>query len=110
LSAASYLDYIIKNSIDERMDDVIRARELAKTGNKIDSINAWGTLSWAEPAIKNGTFYPVADLTAAWTDESLDLEYLTKLFANTIERAKDFEMNMTERTNNANKIYSIISI
>lgn len=110
LSAASYLDYIIKNSIDERMDDVMRARELAKTGNKIDSINAWGTLSWAEPAIKNGTFYPVADLTAAWTDESLDLEYLTKLFANTIERAKDFEMNMTERTNNANKIYSIISI
>ena len=110
LSAASYLDYIIKNSIDERMDDVMRARELAKTGNKIDSINAWGTLSWAEPAIKNGTFYPVADLTAAWADESLDLEYLTKLFANTIERAKDFEMNMTERTNNANKIYSIISI
>ena len=110
LSAASYLDYIIKNAIDGRMDDVVRARELAKTGNKTDFLNAQKTLEWAEPAIKNGTFYPVADLTAAWVDESLDLEYVTKLFANTIERAKDFEMNMTERTDSANKIYSIISI
>ena len=110
LSAASYLDYIIKNAIDGRMDDVVRARELAKTGNKTDFLNAQKTLGWAEPAIKNGTFYPVADLTAAWVDESLDLEYVTKLFANTIERAKDFEMNMTERTDSANKIYSIISI
>lgn len=108
LSAASYLDYVIKNAIDGRMDDVVRARELAKTGNKTDSINAHKTLSWAEPAIKNGTFYPVADLTKAWVDESLDLEYVTKLFANTIERAKDFEMNMNGRINNANKIYSII--
>lgn len=110
LSAASYLDYIIKNSIDGRMDDVLRARELAKTGNKTDSINAKKTLSWAEPAIKNGTFYPVADLTEAWMDESLDVEYVTKLFANTIERAKDFEMNMINRTDSANKIYSIINI
>lgn len=108
LSAASYIDYIIKNSIDGRMDDVIRARELAKTGNKTDSINAQKTLSWAEPAIKNGTFYPVADLTAAWSDESLDLEYVTTLFAQTIERAKDFEMNMNGRIDAANKIYSII--
>jgi hypothetical protein len=104
----SYLDYIIKNSIDGRMDDVIRARELAKTGNKTDSINAQKTLSWAEPAIKNGTFYPVADLTAAWSDESLDLEYVTTLFAQTIERAKDFEMNVNDRINYANKLYSLI--
>lgn len=110
LSAASYLDYIIKNSIDGRMDDVLRARELAKTGNKTDSINAQKTLSWAESAIKNGTFYPVTDLTEAWMDESLDVEYVTKLFANTIERAKDFEMNMVNRTDSANKIYSIINI
>lgn len=108
LSAASYIDYIIKNSIDGRMDDIVRARELAKTGNKTDSINAQKTLSWAEPAIKNGTFYPVADLTTAWTDESLDLNYVTTLFAKTIERAKDFEMNMNDRINYANKIYSLI--
>lgn len=108
LSAASYLDYVIKNAIDDRMDDVIRARELAQTGNKTDSINAAKTLSWAEDQIKKGTFYPVADLTAAWDDDSLDLGYITKLFANTIERAKDFEMNMNERVEHANKIYSLI--
>ena len=108
LSAASYIDYIIKNSIDGRMDDVLRARELANTGNKTDSINAQKTLSWAEPAIKNGTFYPVAELTAAVADDSLDLKYVTTLFAQTIERAKDFEMNMNDRINYANKIYSLI--
>lgn len=108
LSAASYIDYVIKNAIDGRMDDVIRARELAQTGNKIDSINAAKTLSWAEDQIKKGTFYPVADLTAAWDDDSLDLGYITKLFANTIERAKDFEMNMNERVDSAHKIYSLI--
>lgn len=110
LSTASYLDNVIKNAIDGRMDMVLRARELAKTGNPVDVEKANEVLSWADPAIKNGTFYPVADLTAAWADESLDLEYVTKLFANTIERAKDFEMNMNGRIDAANKIYSIISI
>lgn len=110
LSTASYLDNVIKNAIDGRMDMVLRARELAKTGNPVDVEKANEVLSWAEPAIKNGTFYPVSDLTAAWADESLDLEYVTKLFANTIERAKDFEINMNGRIDAANKIYSIISI
>lgn len=110
LSTASYLDYIINNAIDGRMDTVLRARELAKTGKPVDVEKANEVLSWADPAIKNGTFYPVADLTKAWADESLDLEYVTKLFANTIERAKDFEINMNGRTDAANKIYSIISI
>jgi hypothetical protein len=73
LSAASYIDYIITNAIDERMDSVLNARELAKTGNKVDSINAAKILHWAEDAIDNGTFYPVADLTNAWADESLAL-------------------------------------
>jgi hypothetical protein len=108
LSAASYIDYVIKNAIDERMDSVLNARELDKTGNKVDSINAAKILPWAEEAIENGTFYPVVDLTNAWSDESLDLDYVTKLFANTIERAKDFEMNMNDRINYANKIYSLI--
>ena len=108
LSAASYIDYIIKNAIDERMDSVLNARELAKTGNKVDSINAAKILPWAEEAIESGTFYPVADLTNAWADESLALQYVTKLFANTIEKAGASEMNMNERVDNANKIYSLI--
>ena len=108
LSTASYLDHIIKNAIDGRMDMVLRARELAKTGNPVDVEKANEVLSWAETAIKNGTFYPVSDLTKAWTDESLDLEYLTTLFARTIERAKDFEINMNGRIDAANKIYSIL--
>ena len=108
LSTASYLDYIIKNSIDGRMDMVLRARELAKTGKPVDVEKANEVLSWAEPAIKNGTFYPVSDLTKAWIDESLDLGYITTLFARTIERAKDFEINMNGRVDAANKIYSII--
>lgn len=110
LSTASYLDYIINNAIDGRMDTVLRARELAKTGKPVDIEKANEVLSWAEPAIKNGTFYPVSDLTTAWTNESLDLEQITKLFANTIERAKDSEMNMNDRIDYANKIYSIINI
>jgi hypothetical protein len=56
------------------MDMVLRARELAKTGKPVDVEKANEVLSWAEPAIKNGTFYPVSDLTTAWTNESLDLE------------------------------------
>ena len=75
------------------MDDVIRARKLLLNKNKVDSINANQTLIWAEPAIQNGTFYPISDLSDRWDDNTYSLDDMTDLWSNTIEKASKKEKN-----------------
>lgn len=108
LSQAAYLDYIIKNRVDSRMDDVLRARQLLQNQNKRDSVNAKKILDWAEPAIQNGTFYPISDLSDRWNDETYSLDEMTDLWSNTIEKAHSSEKNNASRRNYANKLYTLI--
>lgn len=108
LSQATYLDYVIKNRIDPRQDMVDNAHKLLLNKNRIDSINANAVLSWAEPLIQNGTFYPISDLSDKWDDEEYSLDDFTDLFANTIEKPKEFEKKLDSRRNYANKLYNII--
>ena len=108
LSQMTYLDYIIKNKIDYRMNDVIRARALLQNKNRIDSINANKVLDWAEPAIENGTFYPISDLTDALGDNERTLEDITDLWSNTIEKAGKTEKNNNSRRKYAQGFYSLM--
>lgn len=108
LSQATYLDYVIKNRIDPRMDDVIRARKLLLNKNKVDSINANQILIWAEPAIQNGTFYPISDLSDRWDDDTYSLDDMTDLWSNTIEKAGKKEKNNQQRRYYAQGIYGIM--
>ena len=108
LSQATYLDYVIKNRIDPRMDSVLNARQLLLNKNRVDSINANKVLDWAEPAIKNGTFYPISDLSDRWNDETFTLDDMTDLWSNTIEKAGAAEKNNEQRKLYANKLHAMI--
>lgn len=108
LSQASYLNYIIENKIDPRMDAYNNAHKLLLNKNKIDSINANAYLNKVEPQIKNGTFYPIADLTAKWDDPKYSLKDMTILWSNTIEKPGKHEANLKQRVDYANKFYNMI--